>query len=64
MIVSRVETILHNHQQSGHHYTGDKHLHEIKSSFLNAKGKNMDMSYYYAFSMLKDKDLKFASHHW
>jgi hypothetical protein len=28
---------------------------------LNAKGKNVDMSYFYAFLMLEDKDLKFAS---
>ncbi len=62
MIASRVETILRNHQQSGPHSIGDKCLHEIKLSFLNAKGKNMDMSYFHAFLMLKDKYLKFASH--
>jgi hypothetical protein len=50
-----------NHQQRGHHSSGDEHLHEIKLSLLNAKGKNMDMSYFCAFFMLEDKDLKFAS---
>ncbi len=60
--MSRVETILDNHQQNGHHSSGDKHLHEIKSSFLNAKGKNMDMSYFNAFQCLRTKIFKFASH--
>ena len=60
-IVARVETILRNHQQSGHHSSGDERLHEIKTSFINPKGKNMDMSFFYAFLMLEDKDLKFAS---
>jgi hypothetical protein len=48
-IVSIVETILHNHQQSGHYCSGDEHLHELKLSLLNAKVKKIDMSCFYAF---------------
>jgi len=60
-VVSKVETILKNHHQSGHQSTGEERLIEIKNSFLSPKGKNIDMSYFYAFLMLEDKDLKFAS---
>jgi hypothetical protein len=55
MIVSRVGTIMCNHQQRGHHSSGDEHLHEIKLSLLNAKGKNMDMSYFVPFLCLRTK---------
>ena len=34
-VVSRVETIKKNHQQSGHHSSGDERLEEICSSFLS-----------------------------
>jgi hypothetical protein len=60
-VVAKVETILKNHKQSGHHSSGEERLQEIKNNFLNAKGKNIDLSYFYAFLMLEDKDLKFAS---
>jgi hypothetical protein len=59
--VQKVETILKNHQQSGHHSSGDERLLEIRNSFLSPKGKNVDMGIFYAFLMLEDKDLKFAS---
>jgi hypothetical protein len=57
----KVETILRNHKQSGHHSSGEERLQEIKNNFLNPKSKNIDYSYFYAFLMLEDKDLKFAS---
>lgn len=63
MVVSKVETILKNHKQSGHHSSGEERLQEIKNNFLNPKGKNVDYSYFYAFLMLEEKDLKFASRH-
>jgi hypothetical protein len=63
MVVSKVETILKNHKQSGHQSSGEERLQEIKNNFLNPKGKNVDYSYFYAFLMLEEKDLKFASWH-
>jgi hypothetical protein len=59
--VQKVETILKNHQQIGPHSSSDERLLEIRNSFLSPKGKNMDMGIFYAFLMLEDKDLKFAS---
>ena len=59
--VQKVETILKKHQQSGHHSSGDERLLEIQNSFLSSKGKNVDMGIFYAFLILEDKDLKFAS---
>ena len=59
--MAKVETILRNHKQSGHHSSGEERLQEIKNNFLNPKSKNIDYSYFYAFLMLEDKDLKFAS---
>ncbi len=56
-----METIIKNHQHSGHLSSGEEWLHEVNNSFLNAKGKNVDISYFYEFLMLEDKDLKFAS---
>jgi hypothetical protein len=47
-VVAKVETILKNHKQSGHHSSGEERLQEIKNNFLNAKGKNVDLSYFYA----------------
>jgi hypothetical protein len=38
--------------------TGEERLMEINYSFLSPKGKNVDMSYIYAFLMLEDEDLK------
>jgi hypothetical protein len=60
-MVKKIETILKNHQQSGHHSSGDERLIEIKSSFLSPKGKNVYIGNFYAFLMLETKDLKFAS---
>jgi oligoribonuclease NrnB/cAMP/cGMP phosphodiesterase (DHH superfamily) len=60
-VVSKVETILKNHQQSGHHLTREERLVEIKNSFLSPKGKNVDMSYFYVFLMPEDNNLNFAS---
>ncbi len=48
-VVSKVESLLKNHQQSGHHSSGEERLMEIKNSFLLPKSKNIDMSYFYAF---------------
>jgi hypothetical protein len=59
--VQKVETILKNHQQSGHHSSGDERLLEIRNNFLSPKGKNVDTGFFYKFLMLEDKDLKFAS---
>ena len=59
--VQKVETILKNHKQSGHHSSGDDRLLEIRNSFITNKGKNLDMSTFYAFLILEDKDLKFVS---
>jgi hypothetical protein len=59
--VQKVETILKNHKQSGHHSSGDDRLLEIKNSFITHKGRNVDISNFYAFLMLETKDLKFAS---
>jgi len=58
--VQKVETILKNHKQSGHHSSGDDRLLEIRNSFITNKGKNLDMSTFYAFLILEDKDLKFG----
>jgi hypothetical protein len=33
-VVSKVETLLKNHQQSGHHSSGEERLIEIKNSFF------------------------------
>jgi len=41
--VQKVETILKDHQQSGHHSSGDERLLEIHNSFLSPRGKNVDM---------------------
>jgi hypothetical protein len=62
-LVSKVDTILKNHKQSGHHYSGEERLQEIMNNFLNPKGKNVDYSHFYAFLMLEEKHLKFASWH-
>jgi hypothetical protein len=51
-VVSRVETIKKNHQQSGHHSSGDERLEETCSSFLSPKGKNVDIPFLYVFLML------------
>jgi len=59
--VQKVQTILKNHKQSGHHSSGDERLIEIRNSFLSPKGKNVDMGIWYAFLMLEDKDLNFVS---
>ena len=59
--VQKVETVLKNHQQSGHHSSGDERLLEIRNSLIPPRGKNVDMGIFYAFLMLEDKDLKFAS---
>jgi hypothetical protein len=59
--VQKVETILKNHQQSGHHSSGDERLLEIRNSFFSLQGKNVDMGIFYAFLMLEVQDLKFAS---
>jgi hypothetical protein len=59
--VQKAETILKNHQHSGHHSSGDERLLEIRNNFLSPKGKNVDMGNFYKFLMLEDKDLKFAS---
>jgi len=61
MFVAKVETILKNHKQSGHHSSGEERLQEIKNNFLNPKGRNIDYSYFYAVLMLEEKDLKFSS---
>jgi uncharacterized protein YaaR (DUF327 family) len=61
MFVAKVETILKNHKQSGHHSSGEERLQEIKNNFLNPKGRNIDYSYFYAFLMFEEKDLKFSS---
>jgi len=58
--VQKVETILKNHKQSGHHSSGDDRLLEIRNSFITNKGKNLDMGTFYAFLILEDKDLKFG----
>jgi uncharacterized protein YaaR (DUF327 family) len=47
-VVAKVETILKNHKQSGHHSSGEERLQEIKNNFLNPKSKNIDYSYFYA----------------
>jgi hypothetical protein len=60
-VVSRVETIKKNHQQSGHHSSGDERLQEIRSSFLSPKGKNVDIPFFYAFLMLDNVDLTLAT---
>jgi len=60
-VVSRVETVKKNHQQSGHHSSGDERLQEINSSFLSPKGKNVDIPFFYAFLMLDNVDLTFVS---
>jgi hypothetical protein len=60
-VVAKVETILKNHKQSVHHSSGEERLQEIKTNFLNPKGKNIDNRYFYAFLMLEEKDLKFTS---
>ncbi len=59
-VVSKVETILKN-KQSGQHSRGEERLQEMKTDFLNAKGKNIDLSYFYALLMLEGKDLRFVS---
>jgi hypothetical protein len=59
--VQKVETVLKNHKQSGHHSSGDERLLEIRNSFISPRGKNVDMGIFYSFLMLEDKDLKFAS---
>jgi hypothetical protein len=59
--VQKVETILKNHKQSGHHSSGDDRLLEIKNSFITHKGRNVDIGNFYTFLMLETKDLKFAS---
>jgi len=41
--VQKVETALKNHQQSGHHSSGDERLLEIRNSFISPRGKNVDM---------------------
>lgn len=61
LLSQRYKKILKNHQQSGRHSSSDERLLEIRNSFLSPKGKNMDMGIFYAFLMLEDKDLKFAS---
>jgi hypothetical protein len=60
-VVSRVETILRNHQQSGHHSSGNKRLEKIRYSFLSPKGKNVDIPFFYAFLMLETTDSTFVS---
>jgi hypothetical protein len=60
-VVSRVETVKKNHQQSGHHSSGDERLQEINSSFLSPKGKNVDIPFFYTFLMLDNVDLTFVS---
>jgi hypothetical protein len=60
-VVSRVETKLRNHQQSGHHSSGNERLEEIRNSFLSSKGKNVDIPFFYAFLMLETTDLTFVS---
>jgi hypothetical protein len=38
-VVSKDETILKNHKQSGHHSNSEEWLQEIKTNFWNTKGK-------------------------
>jgi len=59
--VQKVETVLKNHKQSGHHSSGNETLLEIRNSFISPREKNVHMGIFYAFLMLEDKDLKFAS---
>jgi hypothetical protein len=59
--MQKVQTVLKNHKQSGHHSSGDEWLMEIQNSFLFPKGKNIDMGLWYAFLMLEEKDLNFVS---
>lgn len=61
LLLQKVKTILQNHQQSGHHSSGERWLHAVQNSFLNGICKNIDVSYFYAFLLLEDKVLKFAS---
>jgi len=61
LLSQRYKKILKNHQQSGRHSSSDERLLEIRNSFFSPKGKNVDMGFFYAFLMLEDKDLKFAS---
>jgi hypothetical protein len=42
-MVQKVEMVLKNHQQSGHHSSGDERLLEIKNSFISPRRKNVDM---------------------
>jgi hypothetical protein len=56
-VVSRVETIPRNHQQSGHHSSGNESLKEIRKSFLSPKGKYVGIPFFYAFLMLETTDL-------
>ena len=60
-MVSRVETILRNHQQSRHHSSGNERLEEICNSFFSPKGKNVDIPFFYAFLMLETTDLTSVS---
>ncbi len=59
--INKVETILKNHHQSGHHTSGNERLQEICNSYLSPKGKNIDLAFFYAFLMLEEKDLHFVS---
>lgn len=43
-ILAKMETILENHMQSGHHSSGEEHWKDIMINILNTKGKNIDLS--------------------
>jgi hypothetical protein len=60
-VVSRVETILRNQRQSGHHSSGNERLEEICYSFLSPKGTNVDIPFFFAFLMLETTDFTFVS---
>jgi hypothetical protein len=47
--VQKVEMILKNQQQSGHHSSGDERLLEIRNSFLSRRGKNVDKGIFMPF---------------
>jgi len=47
--VQKVEMILKNHQQSGHHSSGYERLLEIRNSFLSRRGKNVDKGIFMPF---------------
>jgi hypothetical protein len=60
-VMNRVHQIEANHKKSGHHEGGDGRIDEVRGTFINSKGKNIDLAIFYAFMMLDGKDLRYVN---